>query len=106
MTTKYKTNKRKLSSLVKQQVPEFVLTDHPKFAEFLSSYFLFMESAELNLDTFTDGFISNSFGSAIFKLFTFFVSLVDTLYFFEISSILFFSKLNKILVLNVNKNTK
>jgi len=53
MATKYKTNKRKLSSLVKQQVPEFVLTDHPKFAEFLSSYFLFMESAELNLETFT-----------------------------------------------------
>ena len=53
MSTKYKTNKRKLSSLVKQQVPEFVLTDHPKFAEFLSSYFLFMESAELNLDTLT-----------------------------------------------------
>ena len=53
MATKYKTNKRKLSSLVKQQVPEFVLTDHPKFTEFLSSYFLFMESAELNLDTFT-----------------------------------------------------
>ena len=54
MATKYKTNKRKISSLVKQQVPEFVLTDHPKFAEFLSSYFLFMESAELNLDTITD----------------------------------------------------
>ena len=53
MATKYKTNKRKLSSLVKQQVPEFVLTDHPKFTEFLSSYFLFMESAELNLDTIT-----------------------------------------------------
>ena len=54
MATKYKTNKRKLSTLVKQQVPEFVLTDHPKFTEFLSSYFLFMESAELNLDTITD----------------------------------------------------
>ena len=53
MATKYKTNKRKHSSLVKQQVPEFVLTDHPKFTEFLSSYFLFMESAELNLETFT-----------------------------------------------------
>ena len=53
MATKYKTNKRKISSLVKQQVPEFVLTDHPKFTEFLSSYFLFMESAELNLETFT-----------------------------------------------------
>ena len=49
-----KTNKKKLSTLVKQQVPEFVLTDHPKFSEFLTSYFLFMESAELNLDTVTD----------------------------------------------------
>jgi hypothetical protein len=49
-----KTNKKKLSTLVKQQVPEFVLTDHPKFTEFLTSYFLFMESAELNLDQFTD----------------------------------------------------
>ena len=49
-----KSNKKKLSTLVKQQVPEFVLTDHPKFTEFLTSYFLFMESAELNLDTVTD----------------------------------------------------
>jgi hypothetical protein len=54
MANKKKTNKKKLSTLVAQQVPEFVLTDHPKFTEFLSSYFLFMESAELNLDTFTD----------------------------------------------------
>ena len=54
MATKYKTNKRKISSLVKQQVPQYVLEDHPKFTEFLSSYFLFMESAELNLDTITD----------------------------------------------------
>ena len=53
MSDKKKTNKKKLSTLVAQQVPEFVLTDHPKFTEFLSSYFLFMESAELNLDTFT-----------------------------------------------------
>ena len=51
---KKKTNKKKLSTLIKQQVPEFVLTDHPKFTEFLTSYFLFMESAELNLDTVTD----------------------------------------------------
>ena len=54
MATKYKTNKRKLSSLVKQQVPQFVLEDHPKFTEFLSSYFLFMESAELNLTDITE----------------------------------------------------
>jgi hypothetical protein len=50
---KKKTNKKKLSTLIKQQVPQFVLEDHPKFTEFLTSYFLFMESAELNLDTFT-----------------------------------------------------
>ena len=49
-----KTNKKKLSTLIKQQVPDFVLEDHPKFTEFLTSYFLFMESAELNLDTVTD----------------------------------------------------
>ena len=54
MATKYKTNKRKLSSLVKQQVPQYVLEDHPKFTEFLSSYFLFMESAELNLTDVTE----------------------------------------------------
>ena len=54
MTDKKKTNKRKLSTLVKQQVPEFVLSEHPKFTEFLSSYFLFMESAELNLESITD----------------------------------------------------
>ena len=51
---KKRTNKKKLSTLIKQQVPEFVLTNHPKFTEFLSSYFLFLESAELNLDTFTE----------------------------------------------------
>jgi len=54
MTDKKKTNKRKISTLVKQQVPEFVLSDHPKFTEFLSSYFLFMESAELNLESITE----------------------------------------------------
>ena len=48
-----KSNKKKLSTLIKQQLPEFVLTDHPKFAEFVSSYFLFMESAEITLETFT-----------------------------------------------------
>ena len=53
MTTFKKTHKRKLSSLVKQQVPEYVLTDHPKFTEFLKAYYLFMESAELQLDTIT-----------------------------------------------------
>ena len=53
MTTFKKSHKRKLSSLVKQQVPEYVLSDHPKFLEFLKAYYLFMESAELQLDTIT-----------------------------------------------------
>ena len=48
-----KSNKKKISTLVKQQVPEFVLSEHPKFTEFLTSYFLFLESAELTLETFT-----------------------------------------------------
>ena len=54
MSDKKKTNKKKLSTLIKQQVPEFVLEDHPKFTEFLSSYFLFMESAEITLESFTE----------------------------------------------------
>ena len=36
-----KTNKRKVSNLIKRQLPEFVLSDHPKFAEFVKSYFFF-----------------------------------------------------------------
>ncbi len=40
---------KKISNLVNQQVPEFVLSDHPKFLEFLKTYFTFMESAELIL---------------------------------------------------------
>ena len=53
MTTFKKTNKRKLSNLVKRQLPEFVLEDHPKFAEFVKSYYLFLESAEIQLSSFT-----------------------------------------------------
>ena len=53
MTDFKTTNKKKLSKLVGQQVPEYVLSDHPKFVEFIESYFLFMESAELNLETIT-----------------------------------------------------
>ena len=53
MTTFKKTNKRKVSNLVKRQLPEFVLEEHPKFAEFVKSYFLFLESAEIELSSFT-----------------------------------------------------
>ena len=53
MSDKKKTHKKKISKLIKQQLPEFVLSEHPKFAEFLTSYFLFLESAEITLQTFT-----------------------------------------------------
>ena len=53
MTDFKKTNKKKLSNLVKEQLPSFVLEDHPKFAEFVSSYYLFLESAEIQLSSST-----------------------------------------------------
>ena len=38
---------KKITNLINQQVPEFVLSDHPKFLEFVSTYYKFMESAEV-----------------------------------------------------------
>ena len=35
----------KISNLIDQQAPEFVVSDHPKFLEFVKSYFTFMESS-------------------------------------------------------------
>src|SRR6056300_1142715 len=37
----------KISNLINQQAPEFVLEQHPKFLEFIKTYYTFMESAEL-----------------------------------------------------------
>ena len=47
----------KISNLINQQVPEFVLEQHPKFLEFLKTYYTFMESAELGVTSVqtTDG---------------------------------------------------
>ena len=53
MTDFKHTYKKKLSNQIGSQVPEYVLSDHPKFVEFIESYFLFMESAELNLESIT-----------------------------------------------------
>lgn len=49
----------KISNLVNQQVPEFVLEQHPKFLEFLKTYYTFMESAELVVTSIqtTDGIL-------------------------------------------------
>ena len=48
---------KKITNLLNQQVPEFVLSDHPKFLEFVSTYYKFMESACVVLDNveLTDG---------------------------------------------------
>jgi hypothetical protein len=49
----------KISNLINQQVPEFVLEQHPKFLEFVKTYYTFMESAELGVTSVqtTDGII-------------------------------------------------
>ena len=49
--------KDKLSLLIEKQAPEFVLSDHPKFLEFVKTYYTFMESAELAVTSveLTDG---------------------------------------------------
>jgi len=48
---------KKITNLLNQQVPEFVLSDHPKFLEFVSTYYKFMESACITLSNIelTDG---------------------------------------------------
>jgi len=47
----------KISTLISSQAPEFVVSEHPKFLEFLQSYYTFMESAELAVTSVqtTDG---------------------------------------------------
>ena len=49
----------KISSLINQQAPEFVLEQHPKLLEFLKTYYTFMESAELGVTSVqtTDGIL-------------------------------------------------
>jgi len=44
----------KLSHLINQQAPDFVLDDHPYFLEFVKAYYTFMESAELTLTNIGD----------------------------------------------------
>ena len=41
----------KISTILNSQLPEFVVADHPKFAEFLKVYYQLLESAELSIDT-------------------------------------------------------
>jgi len=39
----------KISNLINSQLPEFVVADHPKFLEFIKSYYAFMESAKITV---------------------------------------------------------
>ena len=41
----------KISTILNSQLPEFVVADHPKFAQFLKVYYQLLESAELSIDT-------------------------------------------------------
>ena len=52
----------KISTILNSQLPEFVVADHPKFAEFLKVYYQLLESAELSVDTIegTDGILLQS----------------------------------------------
>ena len=44
----------KISNLIFQQAPDFVLDDHPQFLEFVKAYYQFMESAEVTLTNIGD----------------------------------------------------
>jgi len=47
----------KISNLINSQAPDFVVEQHPKFLQFLKTYYTFMESAELGVTSVqtTDG---------------------------------------------------
>jgi hypothetical protein len=49
----------KISNLISSQLPDFVVEDHPKFLQFLKTYYTFMESAELQISDVqvTDGIL-------------------------------------------------
>ena len=53
------TFKDKISNLIDKQAPEFVIEQHPKFLEFVKTYYKFMESAELAVTSVetTDGIL-------------------------------------------------
>ena len=52
----------KISTILNSQLPEFVVADHPKFAEFLKVYYQLLESAELSVTAVegTDGILLQS----------------------------------------------
>ena len=53
----------KISTILNSQLPEFVVADHPKFAQFLKVYYQLLESAELSFSSTiqaTDGILLQS----------------------------------------------
>ena len=52
----------KISTILNSQLPEFVVSDHPKFAQFLKTYYQLLESAELSFSSVqaTDGILLQS----------------------------------------------
>ena len=60
----------KISTLINSQLPDFVVDDHPQFAQFLKTYYTFMESAELQVTSIesTDGIILENETGRTFNL--------------------------------------
>jgi len=54
MSDSYFTLKEKISSLVSQQAPDFVKSDHSGFTDFLQTYYIFLEAAELQLTNISE----------------------------------------------------
>ena len=52
----------KISTILNSQLPEFVVSDHPKFKDFLKVYYQLLESAELSFSSVqeTDGILLQS----------------------------------------------
>ena len=53
---------KKVSPHILRQLPDFVIANHPVFAEFLRTYFVFLESAEMKLESIasTDGILQET----------------------------------------------
>ena len=45
----------KISTILNSQLPEFVVSDHPKFKDFLKVYYQLLESAELSFSSIQEG---------------------------------------------------
>ena len=47
----------KISPLIEGQVPDFIQADHPKFVQFLNSYYQFLEAAEMKISAGIDNLV-------------------------------------------------